>query len=487
MDWKQELVDKFIPELESKVWAVFDPDAIVRNEQILGPLQAKGFDVVFFDDPLAFRYEYESRIRREWERGEKTPLVLIFDDRAGGFNGLPSDVLASAHLLEFGLEDLFSNLDPDVLRELGPDTWTTLSHQAAKHPGKKFRASETEELSMKVGYRLVPELIDSPVELIRRLIDLHRGGLELPERLCLRLERELCGQAPFAHWPVRDLAGNPGLFWQFLQERWTRFIRSKVDDGDPAEVKEMSIQSVPDLPFDDPALKIYIDTLFTDGLLDRVDVGGIQPGSGQWWMVGVSVPDTPPAPDPERVTKLLDEIPSEDGNHRDWIRFGINYSRLAGEVFRSGETELIDAFWSNLWPEVDRRFSRWLETGYTSLHSLPASPPAMVRHVPKQMGRWLKDGGKVALIVLDGLSLAGWFTVRQHLLAELSEKVRVEDSAAFAWLPTLTPVCRQALYSGLRPGCSRNPLSGPISTLRDGRNFGYRRLLSCLDGFTTSS
>jgi len=40
---------------------VADPDALLREEQVLAALGARGYDVLTFDDPVAFRFVYESR------------------------------------------------------------------------------------------------------------------------------------------------------------------------------------------------------------------------------------------------------------------------------------------------------------------------------------------------------------------------------------------------------------------------------------------
>ena len=453
MSWEHQLIEKFIPELDPRVWAVYDPDGIVRNEQILGALQKKGFDSVYFEDSIAFRYEYESRIRRAWERDERTPMAVIFDDSTGGFDELPSDILIAAHRLELGLDDLFPNLDVSVLRELEPEMWAPVSSQAAGYPGKGFSARETEELAMKVCFRLVPELIDSPVELIRRLIDLHRSGRTLPNRLCTRLENDLNRKPALADWPVAKLAGDPKVFWRFLQERWRRYIAGKLGESESSQAAA-EIRGPIEIPFDDPELRIYIDMLFIDNFLEPIPVTGTSVGSSEWWSVGVSKPsdDRQPAVTSEQVTKLLGEMPESDASHKDWIHFGLTYSRIAADVFRAGEADVMEAFWKELWPNVDERFSQWLEHGYASLHNLPSSPPAMVHHVPKQVARWIKEGSKAAIVVLDGLSLAGWFTIRQRLAADFSDETIVDESATFSWLPSLTPVCRQALYAGLPPG-----------------------------------
>ena len=449
MNWKDRLVEQFIPDLDAKVWAVSDPDGIVRNEEILGRLQAKGFDAVFFEEPLAFRYEYESRIRPAWEHGDRKPLVVLFDERVDGFDGLPSDLLLSANQLSFGLRELFPQLDYDVMAELQPDQWTVLGEFAAKTPGKVFRSSDTEELALRVCFKIVPDLIDSTAEMLRRLIELHRLNRLLSPRLAARLARELESHADFREWPIEAFSTDSALFVQFLQERWKRYVAQQV--GTSMGNAENLIEGPVDLAFDEPVLRGFVGALFEDEILAPVEIAVDSSVLLQWWAVGVVRPVEQHAMSSDRLQKLLAAIPESAASYRDWIQFGIRYSKLVSQVFCKGDLELRTLFWDQVWPAVDTKFSEWLNHGYGSLHNLPAAPPVMVHHIPKQLARWRKDGEKVALLVLDGLSCSGWYSLRDSLLGRLKGEVSVDDSAAFTWLPSLTPICRQALFSGLSP------------------------------------
>jgi len=54
------------------------------------------------------------------------------------------------------------------------------------------------------------------------------------------------------------------------------------------------------------------------------------------------------------------------------------------------------------------------------------------------------------LLVFDGLAMDQWVQIREHVTARAPKLVFVKG-ACFAWLPTLTAVSRQALFSGLKP------------------------------------
>ena len=153
--WEHQIIQKFIPDLEPRMWVVADPDKVVRSENILSALETKGFDVVVFEDPIAFRYEYESRSRRLWSMGKGSPLVLIYDPAEVELEQLPSDVWVPAHKLDFGLQGIFPNLDSSVLRSLFPNQWQRLAEYVKKQGNQSCSQRETEDLALKVLFKVV--------------------------------------------------------------------------------------------------------------------------------------------------------------------------------------------------------------------------------------------------------------------------------------------------------------------------------------------
>jgi hypothetical protein len=89
---------------------------------------------------------------------------------------------------------------------------------------------------------------------------------------------------------------------------------------------------------------------------------------------------------------------------------------------------------------------------YLDLPSLPvAKAPVMVHHIPRYLSMRRNAGEeKIALLVFDGMALDQWVQIREYLSARAPE-LTTEESGCFAWLPSLTSVSRQALFSGLRP------------------------------------
>ena len=57
---------------------------------------------------------------------------------------------------------------------------------------------------------------------------------------------------------------------------------------------------------------------------------------------------------------------------------------------------------------------------------------------------------KMALLVLDGLAVDQWLLLRKNL--EVGDRAwRFQESTAFAWVPTLTAISRQAIFAGESP------------------------------------
>jgi hypothetical protein len=101
---------------------------------------------------------------------------------------------------------------------------------------------------------------------------------------------------------------------------------------------------------------------------------------------------------------------------------------------------------------MDDAFTAWVGDRYGSLHNQPAVPPVMVHHLPRHLAHLMTAGDvrKVAIVVMDGLSLDQWVTIRENALAGQAELL-FRESALFAWVPTVTAVSRQAIFAGKVP------------------------------------
>ena len=101
--------------------------------------------------------------------------------------------------------------------------------------------------------------------------------------------------------------------------------------------------------------------------------------------------------------------------------------------------------------KVDVAFKKWLSQRYAGLYNMPSNPPLMQHHVPRAMSEiCVNQGRRVALLVLDGMSFDQWLIIKHELLKK-NLRFKFDESAIFAWVPTITSVARQALFSGNIP------------------------------------
>ena len=74
--------------------------------------------------------------------------------------------------------------------------------------------------------------------------------------------------------------------------------------------------------------------------------------------------------------------------------------------------------------------------------------PVLGNHVPHYLAHHLGQAGtaRVALLVIDGMAIDQW-----RILRDTFEGHHIEEHAIFSWIPTLTQIGRQAIFSGRMP------------------------------------
>ena len=217
-----------------------------------------------------------------------------------------------------------------------------------------------------------------------------------------------------------------------------------------------------DLPFDHDDVRVYIDNLFIEGLLHSVSFDPAGDLTSTWVEIGIR---TDQAKDRRRrldrlIETIRNTIPTGDATHADWFRFGYAYANF--KIMSNEDRALSghDPFSEQIqaiMKDVDNRFLQWVKHRYAGMIHLPATPPAMVHHIPRFMAHYselitqnssLKP--KLALILVDGLALDQWIVLRDVLKSQ-RQNLTFRESAVFAWIPTITSVSRQAAFAGKPP------------------------------------
>ena len=453
--WADRILREFPADL-SRFWIVLDPDGLLLDETILLGLRERDFEVLPFEDSVSFRTEYEERYRSAWDVGEKgSAKALILQWRGADINSLPWDYIRAARQVSLSLADLFPNLNYGVVRKLDAEHHEGLFQAYQKHATQLLGEGATKDFILTHIFRLSPYLLNRPEDFWREALRLHFRGTGLP-RLFADHVATVLGDTSLGSLPISELLASTSFMVRAIQESWARFVSEygvEIDacDGDQEPVEGHTFH----VPFDHPDVRVIIDTMFLEGALQPIEASVRPAHLPDWIQVGL-------IDDPRALSHLVSEgakriassLPTDEASHRDWVEA----ARRMGElIYRFNELKSADADGlrqqlQSVQRDADARLKDWVLKHFADLPSLPvAKAPVMVHHVPRYLAMRRSSGeDRVALLVFDGLALDQWAQIREQLSTKLPE-FSADEGGCFAWLPTLTSISRQALFSGLKP------------------------------------
>jgi hypothetical protein len=458
--WRDQILSEFTPKV-ARLTLVADPDGLLLEEGVLEGIRERGFELIPFEDHIAFRYAYESRFRSRWDQGEHTDLVVVLRSPAADLATLPYDLLQAGRRLSFNLGELFPHLSYPIVAALDRGDLEALYGAQGAHAPGPLGDNATKEFVLRHVFGIAPELIKQPSDLLRVLFRRHYHGQRIPVILDDRLIQLLRQNSVFAGWPLETLVPDREAFIAFVQERWPIFLDRIVAVGGRVAREDekpyaLAIEGPIDLPFDNDDIRVYVDSLFLEGRLHAIAHDHADTLAKTWVRIGVR---TDPSGDRRRrlnrlIENLQASIPAEDARYREWFHFSRGWAELVllsheqDETVSGRTTQDI----KSLRVQVDASFAAWLAKRYAGLVNLPPSPPVMLHHLPRFLSRRMGEdpGTKIALLVVDGLSLDQWLVVRETLVSRQTN-YRFREQAVFAWIPSITSVSRQAAFAGKPP------------------------------------
>jgi len=105
---------------------------LLVEEGVLQSIRTEVFEVIPFEDHIAFRYVYESTFRARWDRGEDSERAVVLRTASSDLNTLPFDLLQAGRQLSFTLGDVFPTLSYPVVAALGRSDLDVL-YRAQQH------------------------------------------------------------------------------------------------------------------------------------------------------------------------------------------------------------------------------------------------------------------------------------------------------------------------------------------------------------------
>ena len=461
-NWRDRILREFTPDL-AQLTLVADPDGLLLEEGVLTGIRERGFELIPFEDHIVFRYAYESKFRSRWDRSMQTDSAVVLRWTADSLDSLPYDLLQAGRRLSFNLGEIFPKLSYPVLSALDRADLDAL-YEARRHAPGVLGENDTKEFILRHVFKIVPELISNPSDLLHVLLRRHYREQRIPALLDERLIQLLHRRDDLEDWPLEAIVPDREAFFAFLQERWPVFLDRAAGPGGTGvrgdeKYRGFEFPGPSDLPFDHDDIRVYIDNLFLEGFLQAVPHRQAESLSKTWLAQGIRTDEQ--ADRTRRVKRLLDVmgttasvVPQEDARHDDWFHFARTWAELVSLALESDPALPEPARWrmEALQMQIDSALAPWLAKRYAGLVNLPPVPPVMLHHVPRFLSRRIDDAGKhkAALIVVDGLSLHQWIVIRKEL-ARQRANYRFREYAVFAWIPTITSVSRQAAFAGKPP------------------------------------
>lgn len=191
-----------------------------------------------------------------------------------------------------------------------------------------------------------------------------------------------------------------------------------------------------------------------DGTIAPAKVEQVPAALPAWMLIGIARDhDAARQLAVQRIDFLRQDIPKDGASHSEWLRFAERHAEIV-DAGRSLATT--DAFASDPMVDIARAIDTalfgWLDSKLDGLSSNSfASAPSIVHQIALHIAHRRQRGERrQALIVVDGIALDQWLILERRLRA-VRPDVLVDSRSCFAWLPTLTGVSRQAIFTGDQP------------------------------------
>lgn len=417
-----------------------DLDNICENEKIIGEIMDRGFQIINVEDPEVFRFYYEDEIRPILEKGKpyrKIALIL----KIQGY--IPYDIYEKCSHVEISINKLFPKLSYPVVKSLEVDYLEKLYDSYKGYSGERLGNRGTLNFILNSIYNLDISSINSFLDLIKKVLETYYNGLIIFPNINRYLVDGLMSNEDLASYPLLEVLENKESFFRFMQSQWDNYVSDKLGLGE--SYGDMYVD------FEDIEIRTYMDYFFETRELipvkihEEVEIPKFMESGVYYDSVEGSR---------NRIKKSLDILDvqlDKAENYKDWLRIANLWSEILVELYYSSELiEYFEERVNNLQVKIFDKFNSWLTVDYGKLYSLSYTrQPVMVHkiiwYINSDMKSKRKD--KIALILIDGMALDDWKIIRKGM----NNNFIIEEKLTFAWIPTVTSISRQSIFSGEIP------------------------------------
>lgn len=453
--WIEVIASYFPAEMEN-FWIASDPNGLLLDLELANYLDRRGIGIISFDDSIVFRAEYEKRYRRAWSNENECHQVkLILRTSENDTSHLPWDYIQKAKAVRISLSTVFPNFNANVVQSIDSIYFNELISIHNRYSSQPLGDRETKELIINRLFNFSLDVVDTSDGFWSEVIDLHRREMGMPAFLAKYISEIVSVHLP-RHLSAVKLLTSDDYMVDVVKAAWIRYLREEcgvvVDGLVMAEIGHLDSAR---LPLQCLNVRRKIESLFVDEIIAPVGVDGTGSDFPDWARFGINDKST----FPENIVlsameSVSHNIPVENSKHDDWTKFGFQFGEALSRYYmlENANNEALRIKCGDLQTIVNESLYRWLSTNLVSLvRQSYLSKPVMIHHIPHHISaQRRKDGKKVALVVMDGMSIDQWVIIRDRLFLERPD-IHFSEFGCFAWHPTVTSVCRQSIFSGKVP------------------------------------
>ncbi len=455
----------YFPRRTHALTLVSDPAGLLQQPALRTRLEDAGFRLVAAGDPIVLRQAWYAAQPLTTEQ----PLIVATD---GPTNLLPYDLWQQGVMVDLSLARFFPQLDGALPAGLALAQLDRLYQAltAQPPPAALGRTASLDYVLLHV-FGAAPAQLGAPGPLLGWLVELHSRSEPLPAPLTDELLRQLQHRPALAGWPLAELLADRAAFQQFAQAQWQANLR---------QIGETQAAYTALIPFrSDPAVQALLPVLVNCGLLKPVAVE--ERAAFPVWS-HVALHEDAAAAHLRRwnmavraVEQLLGANPT---TWEDWQAAAQAWAELTRLRYSVGG--LPDPAGAGRYTSLAGRlapvYTAWLHAHYGGLAKRRLPIPHHLHHIPEVLHQSVLEGRRVALIVLDGMSLGTWRTI-WDAWALRHPAWRAQETLLLAQIPTITAISRQALLAGCPPRDFAASLTHNQKEETHWRNFWQKRNL----------
>ncbi|WP_315794637.1 BREX-3 system phosphatase PglZ [Paenibacillus sp. BIC5C1] len=417
MGFTEKLNSFFI--LQGALYIVVDDNKVLTPEFVSKEQAVSNRRVIYYDDPIELRFIYEKDFRHYPIEKRNTLLIII---QSAQFTQLPYDIFDEGHRVDINLEKLFPLFDSVAISRCSSNFYKNFYnfHNSAV---KKLNYKETLIfiLEQLLGDSL--ENLHCEIAILKAIIQYYNEHSEdIPSVILDTFNDHMIKRNIIIDQIIFDSFYSKKKFRDVLNTNWRNYVLQKEKAMAPSGLHF----------FDDPDVQRMIHEC-----IDPIETA--HSSQLKNWMNSRLVK--------EKSMLFNFDIRNsvyESFGYKEWGELASQIGKLKAQIFKgpSYSDEIQDLFNS-----AYNHFEQWMRKDYVSIATLPDLPkPKILHHIPSYLSKQSQD--KVALIVMDGMSYTQWQLVRENLS---QDDWGFEESPIFSWVPSITSVARQSIFSGKVP------------------------------------